>query len=831
MSSSLESLLQDVRYGFRMLVKSPAFSVIAVLTLALGIGANTAMFSVVNGVLLNPLPFHDSHQLVSMFTETQSFKNGSISYPNFQDWRKMNRTFSTMAAYRSAGFNLSGSGEPDHLQGEMISAGFFEILGVTPLMGRTFTADEDRLGANPTVMLTEGLWRRKFGSAKDIIGQRLVLNGVGRTVIGIVPSSFHLRIQNFQRGGQAIDLYTPVGEFNEPHFYNARGSGWGLDAIGRLNPGVTLEQARADMDRVSRDLTAAYPDIDSGKKAYVLSLREEMVGDMQPVLLVLLGAVAFVLLISCVNVANLLLARSTSRQHEFAVRLALGAGHHRVIRQLLTESVLLALLGGALGLLLAKFGTVAALAAVPSTLARTEEIGLDFRVLLFTLLISVGAGIVFGLAPAWKVARANLGGTLKESGRSVAAGRNRAQAIFVVGEMAMALVLLVGAGLMLRSLFQLWGLDPGFNPRNVMTFGVNGPSFKDQPADAKRAAYRQIHDTLVTLPGVEAASFDWGAHPMQGDSEDYFWIAGRPRPAHQSDLPLALEYVVEPDYLKVMQISLKRGRFFTAADNEHAAPVVVIDETMAEKYFPGQDPVGQYLDFNSDPASPDKTPNVRIVGVVGHVNQWGLASDASSPMQAQMYLPFAQIPDKVLTQGGLGGDVFIRLKPAGTPDFETLRRRVLAFNGQLIVFGPEDMEHTVANSISTKRFTMSLLAVFAALALILAGIGIYGVLSYLVGQRTQEIGVRMALGAQRLHVLRMVLKDGVRMTLIGIGIGMAAALGLTRLMSNMLFGVKPTDPLTFACVAMLLCVIAMLACYVPARRATKVDPMIALRHE
>jgi len=831
MSSSLESLFQDVRYGFRMLVKSPAFSVIAVLTLALGIGANTAMFSVVNGVLLNPLPFHDSHQLVSIFQESPNFKNGSISYPNFQDWRKMNHTFSAMAAYRAAGFNLSGSGEPDHVQGEMISAGFFEILGVTPLMGRTFTANEDRLGANPTVMLTEGLWRRKFGSAKDIIGQRLILNGVGRTVIGIVPSGFHLRIQNFQRGGPAIDLYTPVGEFNEPHFYNARGSGWGLNAIGRLNPGVTLEQTRADMDRVSRDLAAAYPDIDSNRKAHVLSLKEEMVGDMQPVLLVLLGAVAFVLLISCVNVANLLLARSTSRQHEFAVRLALGAGHNRVIRQLLTESVVLALLGGALGLLLAKFGTVAALAAVPRTLARTEEIGLDLRVLLFTLLISVGAGIVFGLAPAWKVARANLGGTLKESGRSVAAGRSRAQAIFVIGEMAMALVLLVGAGLMLRTLFHLWNLDPGFNPHNVMTFGVNGPSFKGQPADTKRAAYRQIHDNLVALPGVEAASFNWGAQPMQNDNEDYFWIAGRPRPAHQSELPLALEYLVEPDYLKVMQISLKRGRFFTLADTERTARVAVIDETMAEKYFPGQDPIGQYLDFNSDPSSPDKTPNVQIVGIVGHVNQWGLASDASSPMQAQMYMSFAQISDKDLKQGGLGGDVYVRLKPAGAPDFETLRHRVLEFNSEMIVFGSEDMQHTVANSIATNRFTMVLLAVFAALALLLAGIGIYGVLSYLVGQRTQEIGVRMALGAQRLHVLRMVLKDGARMTLIGVGIGVAVALWLGRLMSSMLFGVKPTDPLTFGIVAVLLCAIAMLACYVPARRATKVDPIIALRHQ
>ncbi|HEY6253424.1 MAG TPA: ABC transporter permease, partial [Candidatus Angelobacter sp.] len=378
------SLFQDLRYGFRMLKKSPGFAVIAVLTLALGIGVNTTIFSVVDGVLLNPLPFHDSRQLVSLFEKIPNFDNGSISYPNFVDWRSMNRTFSDMAAYRSHGFDLSGAGEPERLEGEMISHGFFEILGVSPLLGRTFSADEDRLGANPTAMISEGLWRRKFGSSPDIIGQRLILNGVGRTVVGVVPSSFHLHIQNFQRGTPLIEVYTPVGEYNEPHFYNARGSGWGLDAIGRLKPTVTLDQAREDMDRVSRALAAAYPDIDSDKSANLLSLKEEMVGRVRSLLLVLLGSVACVLLIACVNVANLLLARSTTRQHEFAVRIALGASQMRLIRQLLTESVLLGLIGGVAGLLLAKFGTRAALAAVPGTLPRPEDIGLDSRVLLFT---------------------------------------------------------------------------------------------------------------------------------------------------------------------------------------------------------------------------------------------------------------------------------------------------------------------------------------------------------------------------------------------------------------------------------------------------------------
>jgi predicted permease len=828
----LASLDQDLRYGFRVLAKSPGFSLIAILTLALGIGANTAIFSVVNGVLLNPLPFHKPQQLVSMFQEIPNFKNGSISYPNFVDWRRMNTTFAAMAAYRSTGFNLAGNGEPERLHGEMISADFFEILGVNPLIGRTFSHDEDRLGANPTVMITEGLWRRKFGARPDIIGQRLILNDVGRTVVGVVPSSFHLVIQNFQRGEPMNEVYVPVGEYNEPRFYNARASGWGLDAIGRLKPGVTLEQARADMDRVSRDLAAAYPDIDSDKKANVISLRDEMVGHMQPVLLFLLGAVAMVLLISCVNVANLLLARSTIRQHEFAVRIALGAGYQRVVRQLLTESVLLGLIGGALGLFLAKLGTTAAIAAVPRSMPRAEEVGLDLRVLLFTFFISILAGIVFGLVPAWKIARANLGGTLSETGRAVAGARSRAQATFVVGELAMAVVLLIGAGLMIRTLVQLWGLDPGYNPRNVMTFELSGPSsFKTQPVPALRSAFRQIHDKLASAPGVESVSFSVGAHPMGGDDETYFWFPGKPKPPHQSDLPMTLEYVVEPDYLKVMQIELKRGRFFTAADDEHAPAVAVIDESLAEKYFHGQDPIGQYLDLNTDATDTEKLPNPQIIGVVAHVNQWGLDSDLNSPLHEQMYEPFAQIPDSFLKRGGLGAEVFVRQRGSGTSSLPALRSRALEFSGELVVHDAQDMEKTVSDSISGKRFTMTLLGVFAALALVLASIGIFGVLSYMVGQRTKEIGVRMALGAQKLDVLRLVLQDGAQMTLAGIVLGVGSALGLTRLMRGMLFGVKPTDPVTFAGVALLLGAVAMLACYVPARRAMQVDPIEALRHE
>jgi predicted permease len=586
------------------------------------------------------------------------------------------------------------------------------------------------------------------------------------------------------------------------------------------------------MDRVSRELAAAYPDVDSHEKANLIPLKEEMVGEMRPALLILLGAVVFVLLICCVNVANLLLARSMSRQREFAIRVALGAGRTRIIRQLLTESILLAFTGGGLGLLLADFGTAAVIAAVPRTVPRAEDIGIDFRVLLFTLFVSLLAGIVFGLAPALNTSRVNIGGTLKESGRTLAGTRNRAHGFFVIGEMAMALVLLVGAGLMVRTLFVLWALDTGFNPHNVMTFEASPPSsLRHQSPPAIRAFLRQMHEKLASTPEIDAVSLVQGAHIMEGDNDDYFWFVGRPKPARRTEMPMSLIYIVEPDYLKTLQIALKRGRFLTDADNEHAPPVVVIDESLAEKYFPGQNPMGQYLDLNSDPSERDKVPNPEIVGIVGHVNQWGLDSDASNPLHAQMYLPLAQTPDKYMSNIAQGAGVYVRGKRAGVPSFETLRHQLVTLNGEMVVFEAEQMDETVSRSIASKRFTMLLLAAFAGLALLLASIGIYGVLSYLVGQRTQEIGVRMALGAERFHVLRMILTDGARMTLLGIGIGVLAALGLTQLMSKVLFGVKATDPPTFIIVAFTLCAVALLACYVPARRAMKVDPMVALRYE
>ena len=831
--ASLETFSQDLRYGVRLLAKSRAFTAIAVLTLALGIGANTAIFSVVNGVLLNPLPFPNANRIVSMFQEKPNFAKGSISYPNFLDWQRENHSFESMAAYRWSDGTITGTGAPESAHAQRVSATFFSILGVNPILGRNFTADEDRPGAELSVIISEGLWRRKFGADPNIIGKRLIIAREGRTIVGVVPSSFHLSDnQNFR----TADIYKPIADERDEKFFQ-RDSFWGMDAIGLLKPGVTLEQARDDMRRVNAILAAAYPDIDANIKTNMLPLKEQMVGKMRSVLLVLLGAVGFVLLISCVNVANLLLARSTARQREFSIRVALGAGQSRIIRQLLTESIVLALIGGALGLLLAKWGMAAAIAAVPQTVPRAEEIGLDLRVLLFTLAVSIFAGILFGLAPALRISRAQIGEILKDTGRSISGYRSRAQSALVIGEMAMALVLLIGAGLMIRSLAHLWGLDPGFDPHSVIRFGITPPSsLAEQTPDAIRAAFRQFHSVIRTVPGVEHASLQWGAHPMEGDDEVTFWPEGQQPPARKADLPMTLEYVVEPEYLQTMRIPLLRGRFINEDDNEHSERVAVIDSSFAQKYFPGQDPLGKrfrIFDFDTDSSQRTWIP-LTIVGVVGHINQFGLADDASHPLQSQMYRCLMQDSDlrtKNIADGGL--TVFVRFRSSLSAEafFQTVRKALVAQNGQMIVGDNESEEEVVARSISNQRFSVILLGVFAGLALLLASVGIYGVLSYLVGQRTQEIGVRMALGAERFDVVRMVLGDGARMTAIGLAVGVVAALGLTRLMSKMLFGVTPTDPITFVGVATLLSAVALLACYVPAHRAARVDPIVALRYE
>jgi predicted permease len=816
------TLIQDVRYAIRMLGKNPSFALIAVLTLALGIGANTAIFSVVNGVLLRPLSYPQPDQLVALSEKSINFESSSISYPNFLDWQRSNSTFASLAAYRSDNFSITGSGEAERVRVAMISQGFFEILGVSPVRGRLFTRDEDRLGSAPRTLISEGLWRRKFGSAPDILGKSITMNGDGYTVIGIVPAAFHLESTNFER---MTDVYVPIGQNKDPLFHD-RAVHPGMRAIGRLKPGVTLGAAQGDMDGIARNLALTYPDADKGAGISVLSLKKDIVGDVQSFLLILLGAVGFVLLIACVNVANLQLSRSATRAREFAIRSALGASQSRVIRQLLTESLLLSLTGGALGLCLASWGTQAALQALPETLPRAQDVGLDGRVLFFTLAASMVAGVMFGLVPALKTSRPDLQSTLRESGRGGSGTRNRAQGVFVVIEMSMALVLLTGAGLMVRSLLGLWSVNPGFNPRSVLTFQVSLSPSLGVNAATSRSAIRELDEKLKSIPGVEAVSSTTGALPMNGDDELPFWLDGQPKPANTSEMNQSLFYMTGPGHLSAMQIPLLRGRFFTPDDSEHSTQVMVVDESFARQYFPNQDPIGKRIHV----AIVDMEPE--IVGIVGHVKHWGLDTDgdAKHPIVAQAYLNFMQIPDRFWT-GPPQTEVVLRTKGSPAGLVPTIREAVEKLNSENVVYETKPLEEIVGDSLANRRFSMVLLSVFAALALLLSSIGIYGVTSYVVTQRTHEIGIRMALGAQPHHVLRLMLGEGMKMALVGVAIGIAAALGLTRLMVKMLFGVSTTDPVTFAAVATVLTGVALAACYIPVRRAMRIDPIGALRYE
>jgi predicted permease len=815
----MDSLLKDIRYAFRLLLKRPAFSAVVILTLALGIGANAALFSVVNGVLLNPLPYPNPDQLVTLHQSKPNFETGAVPYPNFLDMQRENQTFSAMAISRNAGFSLMGSGEPERVRGRWVSADFFAVLGLKPELGRTFTAEDDKAGGTPVVLISSELWARKFASSPDITGKNITLDDKSYSIVGVIPPSINLL--------SSSDVYVPIGQLDTPALKN-RGVAYGLHGIGRIKPGVTFEQAQADLSRIMGNLAIAYPGTNKDNDAKIVRMKDRLVGGIEPILWTLLGAVGFVLLIACVNVSNLMLARATGRTREFAIRAALGAARWRLLRQSMVESVLLALIGGALGLTIAAWATRIAIAALPTTLPRADEIGVDGRVLLFTASVSLLTGIVAGLAPALKTSQWRFNETLKETGRGTTAGRLRAQGVFVAVEMGLALVLLIGAGLMVRSMSALWNVDPGFDPENVMTFALNlPPSTRGAKAAEVRNTLRQLSDKISSTPGVESASFLVGATPMQSEDDLSFWIEGEPKPAGPSDMHLALFYVVEPGYLKTMSLGLKRGRFFTDQDTETSTQVVVIDDAFAQKYFSGAEPLGKRINL------PDIEKPFEIVGVVGHVKQFGLDSDHQESLQAQLYIPFRAMSDRNLEGGIPGVSVVFRSKDGNAPAniFGSMRQSIREQNDQNIISRGQTLNEVIRGSLSTQRFSMALLGSFAVVALLLASLGVYGVISYLVGQRTHELGIRIALGASRRDIMRLVVQHGMKMTLAGVGIGLLASFALTRLMTKMLFGVSATDPTTFVVISGLLVAVAWLACYLPARRATKVDPLMALRSE
>ena len=810
-------MFQDLRLGLRMLLKNPGFSAVVVATLALGIGANVALFSVINGVLLNPLPLPDPDQLVTLAQSKPNFDAGAIPYPNFRDMQKENRTFSAMAISRGFGFSLLGSGEPERVSARLTSADLFSVLGVQPVLGRTFLPGEDEPGAPPLVLISADLWQRKFSSAQDVVGKGLTLDDKSYTVVGVLPANLPVYT--------TTDVFVPIGQWNSPAL-KRRGAALGLHGIGRLKPGVTVEQGEADLDRIMNDLAVAYPETNKGNGAKVSPLKQRIVGNIGPILWMLLGAVGFVLLIACVNVSNLLLARSTGRTREFAIRTALGAARWRLLRQSLTESMLLALTGGALGLIVAGWGTQAALAALPTTIPRAAEVGLDRRVLIFTLVLSVLTGILAGLAPALKTSQWRLSETLKEGGRGASGGHGRAQGVLVAVEMALALVLLIGAGLMIRSLSALWNVDPGFRADNAWTFGLSlSPAMMTAKPEEIQVSLNDLSDRLGATPGVKAHSFSDGGVPLQGADDLGFWLEGEPKPATGSDMHTALVYRVEPGYLAAMGIPLKRGRFFSHQDNDKSPRVVVIDEAFARKYFGDTDPIGKRI-LQEDQNLPEGQYSQEIIGVVGHVKQWSLDADEEQSLQAQLYEPFRQVQ---MGWSGLG--VVVRSDDGRSIPFDSIRNVVQNHNKQNVITRPQTMNEVIASTLASHRFAMILLDGFAVVALLLASLGLYGVISYLVGERKHELGIRLALGAQRRDVLRLVLGHGMKMALAGVALGLIAAFGLTRLLSKMLFGVSATDPITFTVIAVLLVAVALLACYMPARRATKVDPLVALRYE
>ncbi len=798
----MDSIIKDIRYGLRSLLKRPAFTAIAVITIGLGIGVNTAIFSVINAVLLRPLPYDDPSRLIS-FRSNQSA-------PDLADVEAQSKTFSRLGGMVMQPLAYTAGSEPIQFQIGQVTGGFFETLGVKPERGRFITAEDDKNGAPFVVVLSHDLWVKQFNSDEQILGKTIPLSGDTYTVIGVMPPTFVTPRDN-------TEAWTPV-HISNPVAANFRGVHF-LRTYGRLAPGVNIEQARTEMKVIDGNLAAQYPADNKNRSTVLFPLHERIVGETRRSLYILFAAVSFVLLIACANFANLLLARAAERQREFVIRGALGAGRWRLMRQLLIESLLLSLAGGAAAVLLAYWGTNLLVSFKPANLPRLTEIGVDGRVLGFTLGISVLTGLIFGLVPAWAASRGRVGDALKEGARSVTAGgtRQRLRSTFVVVELAVALVLLVGAGLLIKTFWNLRSVEPGFNPDHLITMRVELPETRYKEVAPQTRFRKQVLAGMNSLPGVQAAMIS--ELPLSGDSLNHdFLIENRP-PIAPGDEPSLETRSIIGDYFKVMQIPLQKGRDFGPQDFDEKAPLVgIANEALVRQYFQNEDPLGKRVRW----ARNREVQWITIVGVVGDVKHFGL----DLPEEPALYSPYTQInPWKrwmsfaVRTQG----------EAAGTA--QQLKQEIWKVDSQLPVTKVETMSDVAASSFAARRFNMSLLSLFAGLALVLAAIGIYGVMSNAVTQRTQEIGIRLALGASTIDVLKLIIRNGLSLVIVGVAIGLGGAFALTRLMATLLFGVTPTDGLTIGVVSAVLIGVALLACFIPARRATKVDPLVALRYE